>query len=235
MSSWSRSAASPAPRDRPREARDRGGRAACASATTCACPDTTGCMRSATSTAESCSRTWASTRAGSSADSILGRTVELRSDGGRSPRVIFTDPQVGAVGLTLAAAAEAGITVRHVDVETSGNAGGSFVGHGAPRDVAAGRRRAAARRRRRDDHRAPRSPRRCTRPRSRSSPRCRSTTSGTPCRHSRRAASCGCACSRRTGSRSRSSPPARLRIPSLRVPCVGITSAMPMSSATRAT
>ena len=33
---------------------------------------------------------------------ILGREAKLRSDGGRSPRVIFTDPQVGAVGLTLA-------------------------------------------------------------------------------------------------------------------------------------
>ena len=66
------------------------------------------------------------------ADAILGRRVELRSDGERSPRVIFTDPQVGAVGLTLAAAQEAGIRVRHVDVETSGNAGGSFVGRGAP-------------------------------------------------------------------------------------------------------
>ena len=66
------------------------------------------------------------------ADSILGRKAELRSDGGRSPRVIFTDPQVGAVGLTLAAAQEAGIRVRHVDAETGGNAGGSFIGHGAP-------------------------------------------------------------------------------------------------------
>ncbi|MDX6628157.1 MAG: hypothetical protein QOH00_403 [Gaiellales bacterium] len=66
------------------------------------------------------------------ADAILGRTVKLRSDGGQSPRVIFTDPQVGAVGLTLAAAEKAGITVGHVDVETSGNAGGSFIGHGAP-------------------------------------------------------------------------------------------------------
>ena len=65
------------------------------------------------------------------ADTILGREVELRSDGARSPRVIFTDPQVGAVGLTLEAAHEAGLRVRHVDVETSGNAGGSFVGHGA--------------------------------------------------------------------------------------------------------
>jgi dihydrolipoamide dehydrogenase len=66
------------------------------------------------------------------ADAILGRSVKLRSDGGQSPRVIFTDPQVGAVGLTLGAAQEAGIKARHVDVETGGNAGGSFIGHGAP-------------------------------------------------------------------------------------------------------
>ena len=66
------------------------------------------------------------------ADAILGKDVRLRSDGGASPRVIFTDPQVGAVGLTLAAAQAAGLPVRAVDVETSGNAGGSFVGRGAP-------------------------------------------------------------------------------------------------------
>ena len=65
------------------------------------------------------------------ADTILGREVQLRSDGARSPRVIFTDPQVGAVGLTLAAAQAAGLRVRHVDIDTSGNAGGSFVGRGA--------------------------------------------------------------------------------------------------------
>jgi dihydrolipoamide dehydrogenase len=65
------------------------------------------------------------------ADAILGREVRLRSDGARSPRVIFTDPQVGAVGLTLASAQEAGLRVRHVDVDTGGNAGGSFVGRGA--------------------------------------------------------------------------------------------------------
>ena len=66
------------------------------------------------------------------ADAILGKDVRLRSDGGASPRVIFTDPQVGAVGLTLAAAEEAGLRVRCVEVETGGNAGGSFVGKGAP-------------------------------------------------------------------------------------------------------
>jgi pyruvate/2-oxoglutarate dehydrogenase complex dihydrolipoamide dehydrogenase (E3) component len=65
------------------------------------------------------------------ADAILGETVALRSDGARSPRVIFTDPQVGAVGHTLAAAQEAGLDVRAVDVATGGNAGGSFVGRGA--------------------------------------------------------------------------------------------------------
>jgi pyruvate/2-oxoglutarate dehydrogenase complex dihydrolipoamide dehydrogenase (E3) component len=66
------------------------------------------------------------------ADAILGKEVRLRSDGGASPRVIFTDPQVGAVGLTLAAAREAGLPVRTVEVETSGNAGGSFIGRNAP-------------------------------------------------------------------------------------------------------
>ena len=63
-------------------------------------------------------------------ESLLAAESELT--GGASPRVIFTDPQVGAVGLTLAAAQEAGLPVRAVDVETSGNAGGSFVGRGAP-------------------------------------------------------------------------------------------------------
>jgi pyruvate/2-oxoglutarate dehydrogenase complex dihydrolipoamide dehydrogenase (E3) component len=64
------------------------------------------------------------------ADTISGRAVALRSDGAASPRVIFTDPQIGAVGLTLAAAQESGLDVRHVDVATGGNAGGSFVGRG---------------------------------------------------------------------------------------------------------
>ena len=66
------------------------------------------------------------------ADGVLGRPQQLLSDGARSPRVIFTDPQVAAVGWTLAGAAEQGLRVRAVDVETSGNAGGSFVGRGAP-------------------------------------------------------------------------------------------------------
>jgi pyruvate/2-oxoglutarate dehydrogenase complex dihydrolipoamide dehydrogenase (E3) component len=66
------------------------------------------------------------------ADRILGREVPLRSDGPLSPRVTFTEPQVAAVGHTLASALEAGIDARAVDVSTQGNAGGSFVGKGAP-------------------------------------------------------------------------------------------------------
>jgi pyruvate/2-oxoglutarate dehydrogenase complex dihydrolipoamide dehydrogenase (E3) component len=66
------------------------------------------------------------------ADRILGREVALRSDGALSPRVTFTDPQVAAVGHTLASAQEAGIDARAVDVPTGANAGGSFVGRGAP-------------------------------------------------------------------------------------------------------
>jgi pyruvate/2-oxoglutarate dehydrogenase complex dihydrolipoamide dehydrogenase (E3) component len=65
------------------------------------------------------------------ADRILGRNVALRSDGPLSPRVTFTDPQVAAVGHTLASAKDAGINARAVDVPTEANAGGSFVGRGA--------------------------------------------------------------------------------------------------------
>jgi pyruvate/2-oxoglutarate dehydrogenase complex dihydrolipoamide dehydrogenase (E3) component len=66
------------------------------------------------------------------ADRILGREMPLRSDGPLSPRVTFTEPQVAAVGHTLASAQEAGIDARAVDVPTGGNAGGSFIGKGAP-------------------------------------------------------------------------------------------------------
>lgn len=62
---------------------------------------------------------------------ILGRPHELRSDGALSPRVIFTEPQVAAVGHTLASARAAGLSVRAVDRPLS-VAGESFVGHGEP-------------------------------------------------------------------------------------------------------
>ena len=63
---------------------------------------------------------------------ILGHPIPLLSDGPRSPRVIFTEPQVAAVGHTLASALAAGLRARAVDVPTSANAGASFVGHDAP-------------------------------------------------------------------------------------------------------
>jgi dihydrolipoamide dehydrogenase len=68
------------------------------------------------------------------ADVILGRSARIDplSDGPLSPRVVFTEPQVAAVGHTLASAEEAGLEVRAVDFETSGTAGGSFYGHDAP-------------------------------------------------------------------------------------------------------
>ena len=66
------------------------------------------------------------------ADHILGHPAALRSDGHLAPRVIFTEPQIGAVGHTLASASEAGLNVRAVDQQMEGNAGGTFVGHNAP-------------------------------------------------------------------------------------------------------
>ncbi len=66
------------------------------------------------------------------AEHILGRSAPLLSDGRRSPRVIFTEPQVAAVGYTLAAAEEAGLKVRAVDQPVGANAGASFIGHDAP-------------------------------------------------------------------------------------------------------
>jgi len=66
-------------------------------------------------------------------DALLGKPARLidRGDGRQSPRVTFTSPQVAAVGLTLAAAQEAGLAVKEVDVGTSANAGGSFWGRNA--------------------------------------------------------------------------------------------------------
>jgi pyruvate/2-oxoglutarate dehydrogenase complex dihydrolipoamide dehydrogenase (E3) component len=68
------------------------------------------------------------------ADHVLGHETVLHhaADGPGSPRVIFTDPQVAAVGHTFDTAQEAGLNVRAVDVTTSGNAGGSFYGRNAP-------------------------------------------------------------------------------------------------------
>src|SRR5918996_2113783 len=64
------------------------------------------------------------------ADHILGEQVIARSDGPDTPRVIFTDPQVAAAGLTLEAARREGIDAVAVDLPTSGTAGASFYGRG---------------------------------------------------------------------------------------------------------
>jgi dihydrolipoamide dehydrogenase len=69
------------------------------------------------------------------ADHILGRPVALLSDGATVPRVIFTEPQVAAVGHTLAGARQAGLNVRAIDWPVAANAGSSFVGHDAPGTV----------------------------------------------------------------------------------------------------
>jgi dihydrolipoamide dehydrogenase len=62
------------------------------------------------------------------AENVLGREVEAIAEGIGSPRVTFTDPQVAAVGKTLAQAEDAGIDAQAVDVPTDGTAGASFQG-----------------------------------------------------------------------------------------------------------
>jgi pyruvate/2-oxoglutarate dehydrogenase complex dihydrolipoamide dehydrogenase (E3) component len=62
------------------------------------------------------------------AENVLGREVAAIAEDIGSPRVTFTDPQVAAVGKTLAQAEEAGIDARAVDVPTDGTAGASFQG-----------------------------------------------------------------------------------------------------------
>ena len=65
-------------------------------------------------------------------ETILGREARASADLAGPPRVTFTDPQISAVGLTAATAAEQGIEAETVDVQTSGNAGASFHGRNAP-------------------------------------------------------------------------------------------------------
>jgi dihydrolipoamide dehydrogenase len=62
------------------------------------------------------------------AENLLGRDAEALAEGSALPRVTFTDPQVAAVGETLAQAQEAGIDATAVDVPTDGTPGASFYG-----------------------------------------------------------------------------------------------------------
>lgn len=66
------------------------------------------------------------------ADHILGHSATAWVDTRGAPRVVFTDPQVAAVGLTLEAARAAGVKALAIDLPTSGTAGASFYGRGAP-------------------------------------------------------------------------------------------------------
>jgi pyruvate/2-oxoglutarate dehydrogenase complex dihydrolipoamide dehydrogenase (E3) component len=63
---------------------------------------------------------------------IMNRPASVDWDGDLSPRVVFTEPQIAAVGRTLAQALDAGIPARTVDAETGSTPGASFIGRGAP-------------------------------------------------------------------------------------------------------
>jgi pyruvate/2-oxoglutarate dehydrogenase complex dihydrolipoamide dehydrogenase (E3) component len=71
-------------------------------------------------------------QAGIAAAVIMNREARATADGPISPRVVFTEPQVAAVGHTLERALQAGVSARVVDVELGSTAGASFVGRGAP-------------------------------------------------------------------------------------------------------
>jgi pyruvate/2-oxoglutarate dehydrogenase complex dihydrolipoamide dehydrogenase (E3) component len=61
-----------------------------------------------------------------------GRAAAVSGDDAAAPRVIFTDPQVAAVGLTLQAALGRGVDARAYDMPSSGTAGAAFYGTGTP-------------------------------------------------------------------------------------------------------
>ena len=66
------------------------------------------------------------------ADAILGkRPASATAERLGSPRVVFTDPQVAATGLTAAKAEQRGLKARSVDAATSANPGASFRGRNA--------------------------------------------------------------------------------------------------------
>jgi pyruvate/2-oxoglutarate dehydrogenase complex dihydrolipoamide dehydrogenase (E3) component len=69
------------------------------------------------------------------AATIMNRQAGAIWDGELSPRVVFTEPQVAAVGRTLKGALDAGIPARAVDGDLGLTPGASFVGKHAPSKV----------------------------------------------------------------------------------------------------
>ncbi len=65
------------------------------------------------------------------AATIMNRPAQAVWDGELSPRVVFTEPQIAAVGRTLEDALDAGIQARAVDADIGRTPGASFVGKGA--------------------------------------------------------------------------------------------------------
>jgi pyruvate/2-oxoglutarate dehydrogenase complex dihydrolipoamide dehydrogenase (E3) component len=63
---------------------------------------------------------------------IMNRDATAVWDGLRSPRVVFTEPQIAAVGYTLEQALKHGIRARAVQGDPGATPGASFVGRGAP-------------------------------------------------------------------------------------------------------
>lgn len=66
------------------------------------------------------------------ADVIAGGHARATRDDVGAPRVVFTEPQVAAVGLTLQAARDAGLHADAYDVASAGTAGASFHGRNTP-------------------------------------------------------------------------------------------------------
>jgi pyruvate/2-oxoglutarate dehydrogenase complex dihydrolipoamide dehydrogenase (E3) component len=63
---------------------------------------------------------------------ISQREATAGWDGPLTPRVVFTDPQIAAVGQTLREALDARIAARAVDADLGRTPGASFIGKGAP-------------------------------------------------------------------------------------------------------
>jgi pyruvate/2-oxoglutarate dehydrogenase complex dihydrolipoamide dehydrogenase (E3) component len=63
---------------------------------------------------------------------IMNRAARAQWDGPLTPRVVFTEPQVAAVGQTFEEALASGVHARAVDTDPERTPGGSFIGKGAP-------------------------------------------------------------------------------------------------------